>query len=232
MARLRDLISRSLSVVLSLSLVGMPMRAAPVPVFGTIVSADRAHVGSAAASVGTTVLAGDNLNTEELGSIQVRAGAARLLLSASSRVTWGVETGAPAATLHGGTATFSTADSKAFALRMATAVIRPKGDEATIGMVTFLNPKELTVQCSRGTLILAVEDDTLEILAGTAAHVILDPDPGMGAAAAKDPKNAWGSNQQPKKSGKNRFIFFWIFGGVALATWLGIHFAMESPEKP
>lgn len=230
MARLRDILS-ILSIALSLALAGLPIQAASVPAFGMIVSADRAHVGTAVASVGTTVLAGDSLNTEELGSIQVRAGAARLLLSASSRVTWGAEAGGPAATLNAGTATFFTVES-AFALRMATAVIRPKGDEATIGSVTYLNPKELTVQCTRGTLVLAVEDDTLEILAGTAAHVILDPDPSMAAAAAKDPKNAWGSNQQPKKSGKNRFIFFWIFGGAALATWLGIHFAMESPDKP
>jgi hypothetical protein len=232
MARLRDILGTILSIVLSLSLAATPICGVPAPAFGTILFADRAHVGTAAASIGTTILNGDSLHTEELGSLQVRAGAARLLLSASSRVTWSAEAEAPAATLTAGTATFSTADSKAFALRMATAVIRPKGDEPTVGSVTFLNPKELTVQCSRGVLVLAVDDDTLEISGGTAYHVILDPDPSMAAAAAKDPTNAWGSNQKPKKSGKNRFIFFWIFGGAAVAALLARHFAVESPDRP
>jgi hypothetical protein len=227
MARLRDLLRVISSVIVSFSLVASSVYGGPAAGFGTVISADRAHVGRAAASVGTTVFSGDNLDTDTLGSLQVRAGAARLLLSGSSRVTWGTEESIPAATLTAGTATFSTANSKAFALRVATAVIRPKGEEPTIGSVAVLNPKELTVHCSRGALTLTVIDDTLVIPEGTAYHIVLDPNAKVGT---DDPK-AWDPNQQPKKSGRDRFVYFLIFFAAGV-TAFGIYEALESPDRP
>jgi hypothetical protein len=225
MARLRDVFRICLSAVLSLSLVAAPLFAAPEKSFGTVMSADHAHVGTAAASVGTTVLAGDTLTTEQLGSMQVRATGARLLLSEASRVMWGTEGEVPAATLTNGTATFSTADSKSFAVRVADAVIRPSGTAPAVGSVTVLNPKELTVQCTRGALTLTVIDDTLAIPEGTAYHIMLDP-----SAAAENPTRPWGSTR-PKKSGKNKFLFFLIFG-VAAVTGFAVYEALESPDRP
>jgi hypothetical protein len=230
MARLRDILRISLSALLSLTLLTNPGWGTPAAVMGlgTVVSADRAHVGTAAASVGTTVFAGDRLDTDQHGSLQVRTSAARLLLSGASKVTWGNEGGAPAATLTTGTATFSMASAKALSLRVATAVIRPKADQATIGSVTVLNPKELTVQCSRGALMLTVIDDTLVIPEGTAYHIVLDPD---AYPAADNPAKAWGSNQPPRKSGRNRFIFFLIFVTAAVSVF-AISEALESPYRP
>ena len=79
MARLRDLLRTATAAVLSFGLAftcisnGSISHAATVA-FGTVVSADRAHVGNANATVGSTVLSGDTLNTEKFGSLQVRAG--------------------------------------------------------------------------------------------------------------------------------------------------------------
>jgi hypothetical protein len=227
MARVRDLLQVFSSVFVCFTLVSASTFGASTVGVGTVVSADRAHVGNAAASVGTTVFNGDSLDTETLGNLQVRAGAARLLLSASSRVTWGSEENTPAATLKVGTATFSTANSRAFALRVATAVIRPKGEEPTVGSVTVLNPKELTIHCSRGALALTVIDDTLLVPEGTSYHVVLDPD----ANLMSDDAKAWPSNQQPRRSGRNRFIFFLIFAAAA-ATAVGLGFVLESPDRP
>lgn len=229
MARLRDIIRVSLSALLSVTLVTTPCAgsAAGPSSLGTVVSAERARVGTANASVGTTVFGGDNLETDQFGSLQVRTRTARLLLSGLSRVSWGNEEGVPTATLTSGTGTFSTTNSKAFAMRVATAVIRPNVDEATIGSVSVLNPKELTVQCTRGALMLTVIDDTLLIPEGTAYHVILDP---SAYPAGENPTRAWGQ-QRPKKSGRNRFIFFLIFLGTVF-TIIGIREALESPERP
>src|SRR5216683_916870 len=80
------------------------------------------------------------------GSVQVRAGAARLLLSSASSATFSQDDATPAATLTLGSATFSTANSNAFALHVASAVIRPNSNQPTIGQVTVLNPKELIVK--------------------------------------------------------------------------------------
>src|SRR6267378_1104705 len=63
---------------------------------GTVVYADRALVGTAPASVGATIFAGDRLSTDPSGSVQVRAGAARLLLSSASTVTFSQDDASPA----------------------------------------------------------------------------------------------------------------------------------------
>jgi hypothetical protein len=201
---------------------------------GTVVSAERAHVGSAAASAGTTVFAGDRLDTEQMGSLQVRAGAARLLLKGSSRLVWNAEDGAPSATLTGGTAAFSTANAKAFVLHAGTAVFRPQGNEPTVANVTLLNPKELIVRCSRGAILIAVDDDVRVIPEGTAYRVVLDPEAAGPAGAVLAPASptpaSWGQNQ-PIKAGKSKFIWYAIaFAG--LVTWFAVSEALESPDRP
>src|SRR5207237_1497989 len=118
---------------------------------------------------------GDRLSTEQSGSVQVRAGAARLLLSGASIATLFQEDANPAATLTLGSATFSTANSNAFALHVASAVIRPNTNQPTIGRVTVLNAKELFVKSTRGSLSIAVEDDVREIPEGAAYRIVLDP---------------------------------------------------------
>jgi len=226
MARPRDFLRTACAVLMSCSLLATTNSGASAVGLGTVVYADRAHVGRAQASIGTTIFSGDSLDTEKLGTLQVRAGAARLMLSGESRVTWGAEASMPAATLTSGTATFSTANSKAFALHVATAVIRPRGEEPTVGSVAVLSPKELAVHCSRGALTLTVIDDTLEIPEGTAYHIVLDPNANLDT----DNPKAWG-NQQPRKSGRNRFVFFLIFFAAA-ATAIAVYEAWESPDKP
>jgi hypothetical protein len=231
MARSRDLLRTSTAAVLSFGLITASLSSAPIPraatPFGTVVSADRAHVGTAAASVGTTVVSGDSLDTEKFGSLQVRAGAARLLLSSASHVTWAMEDGGASATLMNGTAMFSAANPKAFTLYAMAAQIRPNGDGPTIGSVQILSPKELAVSCTRGSLAISVDDDTKVVAEGTAYRVVLDPDD----PAAQDPNNPPPVQGRPKKSGRNRFLMFLIiFGGAAAAV--GLFFALESPDKP
>jgi hypothetical protein len=230
MARLRDLSRITAAVVSSFVLTAASISTASTPNLATVVSAQHAHVGRAAASVGTTIFSGDSLDTEELGSLQVRAGAARLLLPADSRVTWSAEEGTSAATLKNGTAIFSTANAKAFALHASTATIRPNGDGPTVGSVSIVNPKELRVSCSRGTLAISVDDDTKTIAEGTAYRVVLDPDDQQ--TSDGNSQNPWpGKRKEPKKSGRNRFLLFVIFFSGA-ATAIALHYALESPDAP
>jgi len=144
--------SRIIAPLLSYTLLITPVWAVPSSSLGTVVYADRAHVGAAQTSVGATVFSGDRLSTEQSGSVQVRAGAARLLLSGASIATLSQEHANPAATLTLGSATFSTANSNAFALHVASAVIRPNTNQPTIGQVTVVSPKELIVKSTRGSL--------------------------------------------------------------------------------
>src|SRR5437667_6423496 len=92
-----------LVVVMSYALCLMPVNGSTPAAIGTITSATSARVGAASASSGSTVFGGDHLSTEKLGSIQVRAGAARLRLSGASSASMGESDAAPSAILLSGT---------------------------------------------------------------------------------------------------------------------------------
>jgi hypothetical protein len=217
-----------LALFVSFSLLTTPVWAAPSSSLGIVVYADRAHVGAAQASVGATVFTGDRLSTEQTGSVQVRAGAARLLLSNASMATFSQDDASPSATLTRGSATFSTASANAFALHVGSAVIRPNTDQPTIGQVTVLTPKELVVRSTRGSLRIAVEDDVREIPEGAAYRVVLDPN-----ADPQGPRGAGtkGYGGPPIKAAKSKFIWYAI-GITAVVTYLALKEAFESPYRP
>jgi len=234
MPRVRGSLSISLSILLSVSLLAKPIWGNSGIGLGTVVSAERAHVGTAAASAGATVFAGDKLDTEQMGSLQIRAGAGRVMLSGSSRLVWGAEGGVPSATLTGGTAAFSTVNAKALVVHAGTAVFRPRGNEPTVANVTLVNAKELLVRCSRGAVVIAVDDDIRVIPEGTAYRVVLDPEAAAPAGAVAAPPTpapaSWGQNQ-PIKAGKSKFIWYAI-AFTALVTWFAVSEALESPDRP
>ncbi len=76
-----------LAAILSCSQPQTPLSGASSSSLGAIVYADRARLGAGNASAGTTIFPGDKLRTEPGGSLQIRAGAARLLLPGSSSAT-------------------------------------------------------------------------------------------------------------------------------------------------
>ena len=219
----------SLALLLSLTLATSPLWAAPSAALGTVVFANRARVGDAGTSVGSTVFSGDRLSTDNVGTVQVRVGAARLLLSSSSIATLAQEETGPSATLAAGTATFSTANSKAFALHVATAVVRPDTDQPTIGKVTVLGPKELIVKSVRGTLQIAVAEDVREIPEGAAYRVVLDPN----APPPQGPRGAGmkGMGGPPIKGAKSNFIWYAIAITGAVTAYV-LSEALESPDRP
>jgi hypothetical protein len=221
-------IKNLLAAFTSLTLLITPLYAAPASTLGTIVYVDRAHVGAAEASVGATVFSGDKLTTDQSGSVQVRAGAARLLLSSSSAALLDQDAVSPFATLTSGSATFSTANSKAFAVHFGSAVIRPNTDLPTIGQVTVLNAKELVVKATRGSLSVAVEGDVRVIPEGTGYRIVLDPN-----AEPQGPRGAGskGVGGPPIKAAKSKFMWYAI-GVTAVVTFFAVQEALESPDRP
>lgn len=165
--------------------------------------------------------------------MQLRTGAARLQLSESSSATVNEEGGTPEATLLRGSATFSTANAKAFALNASTAVIRPKSDEPTIGQVTMLSGKQLVVKCTRGALAITVGDDSRVIPEGTAYRVVLDPAESEEAQNQPPPQGAGtkGSGGPPLRAAKSKFVWYAV-GAVAVATYLVLDEVLESPDRP
>ncbi len=229
MARSREIVAAFLTSCLVIA----PVWGASVGALGTVVASNGASVGGAEAPVGTTVFAGDKLSTADAGSVQLRTGAARFLLSASSLATINEDGGMPQATLLRGTATFSTSNAKAFALNAFTAVIRPKSDEPTIGQVTMLGKKELYVKCTRGALTITVGEDSRVIAEGSAYRVVLDPSEKEEAQNQPPPEGvgAKGSGRPPLMAARSKFVWF-AAAGVALVTFFAVQEALESPDRP
>jgi hypothetical protein len=226
-------IFRILAAVLSVALlgVGAPAWAAPEMQLGVVVFADRAHLGTASASVGTTVFGGDQLTTEPAGSLQVRAGAARFLLASSSSATLLHDEAGPAATLVSGTATFSTANAHAFVLHFGSASIRANTDQPTVGQVSVMGPKDFIVKSTRGELLVVVEGESRVVPEGSAFRVILDPTPEEAAAASSPAGGKPSPSGPPVSAGTSKFVWYAV-GVVALVTALAIHEALESPDRP
>lgn len=223
------------AAVLATSLAGVPVwGAAPtVAPLGTVIAAEHARVGQGTADVGTTVYGGDYLSTDPQGSVQVRAGAARLLLQSASSVVVSQDDGVPSAKLLSGTATFSTANARAFTLFASTAAIRPSSDEPTIGQVRYVSEKELVVTARRGGLAISVEDQTQTIAPGTSYRVLLDPpsDAQQPAGAGAGGQGPAGSGGGPLKAGRSRFLIF-ATALIAAGTGVAIYEALQSPDRP
>lgn len=226
MVRLREIFAALLSLTLAMTTVW----GAPTGALGTVVSADRAHVGTAAASAGTTVFGGDKLSTDQLGSVQVRAGAARLQLAASTVAAIAEENGAPAATLLSGTATFSTANARAFTLRASSAEFRAQSDGPTIAQVTYVNSKQLIVRSTRGPLTITVQGESEVIPEGNAYRVILDP-PATPEAQEARGAGTKGPGGPPLRAGRSHFLLI-ALAVTGVATFFAIDEALESPDRP
>jgi len=223
-----------LATLLFAGLAASAVWAGPKPAdsLGTIVTADHARVGDSAAEVGTTIYTGDRLTTDQQGSVQLRAGAARLLLQSASAAVVNDTEGAPSARLLLGTATFSTGNAKAFTLYASRAAIRAQSDGPTIGQVTYLSETELLVTSKRGPLTITVDGETQLIDEGASYRVVLEsPAEAQGPEGAGSNKREKGMNGPPLRAGRNYFTIFAV-GATALITGFAIHEALESPSRP
>ena len=227
------------SVVAAFLVIAMgstPGWGATGPAFGTVVAAEGANVGGGSLSAGTTVFGGDRLFTVSTGSVQLRAGAARLLLSGDSAAVLARDEVSPAASLTRGTAIFSTATSKAFVMHVGSMVIRPGTDNPTVAQVTVVGPKQLMVRSTRGSVSVAVDDDVRVIPEGMAYRIVLDPSDSELAsadAADQDPQGVGARSRggRPRRAGRNRFVWF-VIGAGAVITYFALSEAMESPDRP
>jgi len=228
----------SLAAFITIGLTIPPACAAPKPTasLGTVITADHARVGDSPAEVGTTVFGGDRLTTDAQGSVQIRVGAARLLLQGASAAIINDMDGAPSAKLLQGAATFSTGNARAFTLYASRAAIRADSDAPTIGQVTYLNDRELLVASKRGPLTVTVGGETQLVLEGSAYRVILDamaqgPE-GAGTGTGKDKNHDKRKGAGPPlRAGRNYFVPVAI-GFAAVVTGIAVSEALESPNRP
>lgn len=230
MQGLRALLAAFITIGLTIS----PACAAPRPTasLGTVITADHARVGDSSVEVGTTIFNGDRLTTDPQGSVQIRAGAARLLLQGASAAIINDTDGAPSAKLLQGAATFSTGNARAFTLYASRAAIRAESDAPTIGQVTYLSDKELLVASKRGSLSVVVDGETQLIPEGASYRVMLDTmAQGPEGAGGKDKDHDKRKGGPPLRAGRSYFVPVAI-GFAAIVTGIAVSEALESPNRP
>ena len=208
-------------------LVGGPSPARVVPL-GMITHAERAHVGEAAASVGSTVYDGDQVSTEAGGVLRITGPALTLQLDAQSILILQH----PASTqdrieahLACGTLVFSVTRNGSINVVANDASIRPAAAAATMAHIRIVNPRELRIYARRGALEFSYHGESEAIAEGAAYRVLLDPSEKEAAAAESDPDNRKPAKVHPK------FLLMAIGIAAGIAIPVLMH-QQESPYKP
>ncbi len=200
---------------------------ARVAPFGVVSHADRAHIGEAPASSGTTVYDGDRLSTETDGVLRLNAGTTALHLAPQTSLTVRLTASGQSTQveLAAGMLVFSVANPPAVAVHANNAWIRPASNAPTVAHIRIVNRKELRISAQRGSLQFSYEGESAVIPEGVAYRVLLDPQDNSASPSA--------SGQPGRKSGKVRksFLFIAIAAAAAVAAILEMpHF--ESPDHP
>jgi hypothetical protein len=203
--------------VLSLMLIGIPATAVPanpasVPL-GSVMQAERAHLGADVTSGGATIYDGDRLETQEDGTLRARLGGSQMYLRPSTAAdVHGLSNGYSASLLRG-TVIASSPEGQTFQLLANGAIIRPADTHATVAQVTWVNPNELLLSSNLGAIQVSFEGDVKTIEAGNSFRMEIEPsnqDPGPQGSGA------------PKHGGNNQVIYIVIAvagAATAIAVW-------------
>jgi hypothetical protein len=195
-----------------------------------VTHADRAHVGEAAASVGSTVYDGDRLSTEDGGGLRVTATGVTLQLEARSELVLNRSAGVGGSVigeLASGTLVISSRPTSTVLIVARGASIRPAGNAPTIAHVRVVNSKELRISAQRGAVEFSYYGESVVIPEGKAYRVLLDPSEKETAAAF----GAEHDNKAPPRRRRPTFLFVAVGLAVAIAVVVVRH-ELASPDRP
>jgi hypothetical protein len=196
---------------------------------GMVTHAERAHVGGAAVSAGSTIYEGDRLSTEAAGTLRIASPALTLQLNAQSVLIVqrpaGPE-GGVVAEVASGTVIFAAARTGKIVVVADDALIRPAANVPTVAHIRVVNRKELRIYAQRGALEFFYHGENETIAEGAAYRVLLDP-------SEKEAAVTWESEQTGKNPINHHHKF--LFLTIGIAAGVGIPVLMhdlESPDRP
>jgi hypothetical protein len=211
---------RILATALTCLLTGIPLPG-QTAALGVVTQSIGGHLGTAAASEGATIYEGDRIETEENGSLSLRAGTVQLSLSANSLVVMKHDESGLTPTLERGSVVFRT-ESGGLRLNAADVAVRPQSPAPTLGQMT-LETCAVVVTSNVQALEVTAGPETKIVEEGKSYRVLLVD----GACSAN-------SHRSPLATGKSRFLVLTLIGaGATLAAIIPlIHKALESPDHP
>jgi hypothetical protein len=204
-----------------------PQPANPISL-GVVIHADRAHVGEAVASEGSTIYEGDRLSTDSGGLMRIDSPALRLQLDAQSTVTLRRAATPQAdimAELASGTLVFSAARDSNVLIVADDAMIRPIPNAPVVAHVRVVNLRELRIYAQRGALEFSYHGDSQTIPEGAAYRVLLDPDAQPSVTSEPDQLGKSAPKHHPT------FVLLGIGAALGVAIPVLMH-AFESPDSP
>ena len=196
---------------------------------GVVTYAERAHVGAAPVSVGSTIYGGDRLSTEAAGNLRIASPALTLQLNAQSMLIVqrpaSPESGI-LAEIASGTLIFAAASTGKIVVVADDALIRPAANVPTVAHIRVVNRKELRVYAQRGALQFSYHGENETIAEGAAYRVLLDPSETEAAAVSEsEPRKKKPAISHPK------FLLLTIGVAAGVAIPILMH-ELESPDRP
>ncbi|HWQ03575.1 MAG TPA: hypothetical protein VNL38_03760 [Candidatus Nitrosotenuis sp.] len=171
-----------LIAVVAVSLIVAPLNAAAKP-FGIVVQAEHARLGKAQASEGATVFEGDLLATDSSGTLRVRTTSGQVYLLQESLAELTATPDGAAIRLSRGTVGWKSDKAGLAGVYVLGALVRPKSEAAHV-QISISKPNELTVASAEGAAEIVLLNRTIEVPAGKAYRVEVEPAAAQGGAGA------------------------------------------------
>jgi hypothetical protein len=191
---------RKFVAVAAASLLAGGASPAKAAYLGIVIHAERAHLGEATASVGSTIFGGEKLSTDAGGLLRIAIPALTLQLGDGSSLvlsdTAGPQ-GSILAELASGTLIFSAAATGSIAIAADDGLVRPVADTATVPHIRVVTQKELRIYAQRGSLEFSYHGESETIPEGKSYRVILDSSE-KEVAANSGPEQAGQAKKNPQ----------------------------------
>jgi len=227
---------RQLAAMFAASLLAGPSWSAAGEPLGLVTFAERAHVGEAVVSAGSTIYAGDRISTDSDGTLRVYIPALTLQLNEQTMLTIRPPDKDDdfEADLAAGTLVFSAAQTGRIVVMANRAMIRPAASVPTIAQIRVVSPREVRVYAQRGPVEFFYRGESEVIAPGIACRMLLDPSAQeVAAQEVTMAGESCGATPDRKKPGHSRGTFLALAVGVGagIAIPLAMH-DKESPDNP
>jgi hypothetical protein len=203
--------------ILEIPATGVPANPASIPL-GSVLQAERVHLGVDTMSGGATIYDGDRLETQQDGIFRVRLGKSQMELRPSTTVQVHRLPNGFVTSLFRGTVAVSSPEGQTFELLANGARIRPVGTQETVAQVTWVNSNELRLTSKLGAIQVLYEGDVKTIESGNSYRMEIP-------------------SEDPSPPGRvvpwsHKGVKYFLIVAAPVGTAIGIWRALESPSCP
>jgi hypothetical protein len=189
-----------------------------------VVSADNAHSGVDVVNSGATIYDGDQIATQDGGSMLLRLSDGKLFLHKATSIQMHAIANGFSADLGNGTVSVSSEEGRTFQLVTDGLTIRPATAHPTAAQIERVSATEVVLVSTRGDLQVSMGDEAETVTAGNSYKVEL--------ASAEPEPGPYPQGPPPIAGRRPKGFYILVFGAIAAVTAILIWRATESPTKP